>query len=75
MPHDRALVAGVASTAEMQGQEVTTNVIFRDYKKVDGVPIPHTLEFEEPAFASFTIRLDSVKHNNKADAKWFKKTK
>ena len=59
----------------MQGQEVTTNVIFRDYKKVDGVQIPHTLELEEPAFASFTIRFDSVKHNNKADAKWFKKTK
>ncbi|SVC81024.1 uncharacterized protein METZ01_LOCUS333878, partial [marine metagenome] len=26
----------------MQGQEVTTKVIFRDYKKVDGVQIPHT---------------------------------
>ena len=59
----------------MQGQEVTTKVIFRDYKKVDGVQIPHTLELEEPAFASFTIRLDSVKHNIKADAKWFKKNK
>ena len=59
----------------MQGQEVTTKVIFRDYKKVDGVQIPHTLELEEPVFASFTIRLDSVKHNIKADAKWFKKTK
>ena len=53
----------------MQGQEVTTKVIFRDYKKVDGVQIPHTFEFEEPAFASFTIRLDSVKHSIKADAK------
>ena len=53
----------------MQWQEVTTNVIFRDYKKVDGVPIPHTLEVEEPAFASFTIWLDSVKHSIKADAK------
>ena len=59
----------------MQGQEVTTKVIFRDYKKVDGVQIPHTLEFEEPAFASFTIRLDSVTHNHTADAQWFKKTK
>ena len=59
----------------MQGQEVTTKVIFRDYKKVDGVQIPHTLELEEPAFASFTIRLDSGKHNIKADAKWVKKTK
>ena len=54
---------------------MTTKVIFRDYKKVDGVQIPHTLELEEPAFASFTIRFASVKHNNKADAKWFKKTK
>ena len=59
----------------MQGQEGTTKGILRDYKKVDGVQIPHTLELEEPAFASFTIRLDSVKHNIKADAKWFKKTK
>ena len=59
----------------MQGQEVTTKVIFRDYKKVDGVQIPHTLELEEPAFASFTIRLDSVKHNIKDTGKWFRKTK
>ena len=59
----------------MQGQEVTTKVIFRDYKKVDGVQIPHTLELVEPTFASFIIGLDSVKHNIKAGTKWFHKTK
>jgi hypothetical protein len=69
------LVAGVSSTAEMQGQEVETRVLFRDYKAVDGVQIPHTLKLEEPAFASFTIRLELVKHNVKTDSKWFKKTK
>jgi hypothetical protein len=69
------LVAGVSSTAEMQGQEVETRVLFRDYKAVDGVQIPHTLKLEKPAFASFTIRLELVKHNVKADPKWFKKTK
>ena len=50
-------------------------MIFCDYKKVDGVQIPHTLELVEPAFASFMIRLDSVKRNIKADTKWFQKTK
>ena len=69
------LVAGVASTAEMQGQEMKTRVLFRDYKAVDGVQIPHTLELEEPASAGFTIRLESVKHNVKPDSKWFKKAK
>ena len=69
------LVAGVASTAEMQGQEVKTRVLFRGYKAVDGVQIPHTLELEEPASARFTIRLESVKHNVKPDSKWFKKAK
>ena len=69
------LVAGVASTAEMQGQEVKTRVLFRDYKAVDGVQIPHTLKLEEPASAGFTIRLESVKHNLKPDSKWFRKTK
>jgi len=68
------LVAGVSSTAEMQGREVKTKVLFRDYKKVDGVQIPHTLKLEEPAAAGFTIRLESVKHNVKANPKWFKKT-
>jgi len=68
-------VAGVSSSAEMQGEEVKTKVLFRDYKKLDGVQIPHTLELKEPAFASFTIRLESVKHNVKDTAKWFKKTK
>ncbi len=69
------LVAGVASTSEMQGQEVKTRVLFRGYKAVDGVQIPHTLELEEPASAGFTIRLESVKHNVKSDSKWFKKAK
>ncbi|MFQ3168350.1 MAG: hypothetical protein ACI8QI_000895 [Limisphaerales bacterium] len=69
------LVVGVSSTAEMQGQEVKTKVLFRGYKKVNGVQIPHTLELKEPSFAAFTIRLESVRHNVKADAKWFKKTK
>ncbi|HJO53321.1 MAG TPA: hypothetical protein QF373_02380 [Verrucomicrobiota bacterium] len=69
------LVAGVASTAEMQGQEVKTRVLFRDYKAVDGVQIPHTLKLEEPASAAFTIRLESVKHNIKDTSKWFKKAK
>ena len=72
---ETGLVAGVASTAEMQGQEVATKVLFRDYKTVDGVQIPHTLELKEPSFAAFTIRLESVKHNVKAAADWFKKTK
>ena len=72
---ETGLVAGVASTAEMQGQEVATKVLFRDYKTVDGVQIPYTLELKEPSFAAFTIRLESVKHNVKADADWFKKNK
>ena len=50
-------------------------MIFCDYKKVNGVQISHTLELVEPAFASFIMRLDSVKHNIKADTKWFQKTK
>jgi len=69
------LVAGVSSTADMQGQEVETKVLFRDYKKVDGVNIPHTLEMKEPAFAAFTIRLESIKHNVTDTSKWFNKTK
>jgi len=72
---ETGLVAGVFSTAEMQGREVKTKVFFRNYKAVDGVQIPHTLELEEPASAAFTIRLDSVKHNIKDTGKWFKKTK
>ena len=54
---------------------MTIKVIFCDYIKVDGVQIPHTLELVEPAFASFIMRLDSVKHNITAGAKWFQKTK
>ena len=72
---ETGLVAGVTSTAEMQGREVATKVLFRDYKTVDGVQIPYTLELKEPSFAAFTIRLESVKHNVKPDSKWFRKTK
>lgn len=69
------LVAGVASTSEMQGQEVKTRVLFHGEKSEEGVQIPHTLELEEPVSAGFTIRLESVKHNVKPDSKWFKKAK
>ena len=68
-------LAGVTSTAGISGQGVTNKVVFCDYKKVDGVQIPHTLELVEPTFASFIIGLDSVKHNIKAGTKWFQKTK
>jgi hypothetical protein len=54
---------------------VETRVLFRDYKSIDGVQVPHTLELKEPSFAAFTIRLESVKHNVKDTANWFKKTK
>jgi len=69
------LVSGIASDAEMQGQEVETRVLFRDYKSIDGVQVPHTLELKEPSFAAFTIRLESVKHNIKDTTNWFNKTK
>ena len=69
------LVSGVASTAEIQGIDTKTKVLFRDYKKVDGVRVPHTLELVEPSFAAFTIRLNSVKHNVKDTANWFRKIK
>ena len=69
------LVTGIASTAEMQGREVETRVFFRDYKTVDGVRVPHTLELKEPSFAAFTIRLETVTHNVKDTADWFRKTK
>jgi len=48
---------------------------FSDFKKVDAAQIPHTFELKEPAFVSFATQLDSLKHNIKTDAKWFKKTK
>ena len=50
-------------------------MIFCDYINVDGGLIPHTLELVEPALASFIMRLDSVKHNITAGAKWFEKAK
>ena len=69
------LVTGIASTAEMQGREVETRVFFRDYKTVDGVRVPHTLELKEPSFAAFTIWIETVTHNIKDTADWFRKTK
>ena len=69
------MVAGVDSTAEMQNMEVKTRVLFRDYKKVDGVMIPSTIELTEPKFAAFTITIEKIRHNVKQTASWFKTTK
>ena len=69
------MVAGVDSTAEMQNMEVKTRVLFRDYKKVDGVMIPSTIELTEPKFAAFAITIEKIRHNVKQTASWFKTTK
>ena len=70
-----SMVAGVDSTAEMQNMEVKTRVLFRDYKEVDGVQIPFTIELVEPKFAAFTISIEKIRHNVKQTSGWFKKSK
>ena len=70
-----SMVAGVDSTAEMQNMEVKTRVLFRDYKEVDGVHIPFTIELVEPKFAAFTISIEKIRHNVKQTSGWFKKSK
>ena len=69
------MVAGVDSTAEMQNMEVKTRVLFHDYRKVDGVQIPFTIELVEPKFAAFTITIEKIRHNVKQTSDWFKKSK
>ena len=62
-------------TIEYQGKswEVTQELVFSDFKDVEGVKIPYTTETESPMGGPMTIVTNKVIINGKVDESIFKK--
>ncbi len=60
------------STAEAQGQTLTTTNEYADYKTVDGITVPHTLTVIGAMPTPMVMKATSVKVNSTIDAGLFK---
>ncbi len=60
-------------TAQANGQEVTQEMVFSDFKDVDGIKFPHTMETENPQAGAMTMTTNKITLNGKVDESVFKK--
>lgn len=60
------------STAEAEGQTMTTTNEYSDYKAVDGVMIPHTVSISGPMPTPMVMKAQEVKINGEIDQSLFK---
>lgn len=67
------LESKVKKTVNQGGQEIVNEVVFSDYKDVDGVQFPYTMETENPMAGAITITTNKVVVNGKVDDSIFKK--
>ena len=63
----------VKRTVSQGGQEVVSEVTFSDFKDVDGIKFPYTMETENPMAGAMTITTSKVTVNGKVDENIFKK--
>jgi len=60
-------------TAQANGQEVTQEMVFSDFKDVDGLKFPYTMETENPQAGAMTMTTNKIIINGKVDESIFKK--
>jgi outer membrane lipoprotein-sorting protein len=61
------------ATTKMQGQDVTQEMVFSDFKDVEGVKFPYTMETENPQAGQMTMTTNKITINGKVDDSVFKK--
>jgi outer membrane lipoprotein-sorting protein len=57
----------------VQGQDIVADVTFSNFKAVEGLTFPHTMEVPSPMGGTMTIETDSIKLNPTIDPAIFKK--
>ena len=62
-----------AGKRNIQGKEVDAEVNFSNFKQVEGLTFPYTMETASPMGGMMTIETDSIKLNPKIDESIFKK--
>lgn len=60
-------------TVNQGGQEIVQEVTFSDFKDVDGIKFPYTMETENPMAGAVTITTNKVVVNGQVDDNLFKK--
>lgn len=63
----------VKRTVNQGGQEIVSEITFSDFKDVDGIKFPYTMETENPMAGAMTITTNKVVVNGKVDDNIFKK--
>jgi outer membrane lipoprotein-sorting protein len=66
-------IVKVAGKIKANGQEVDTEVNFSNYKAVDGLYFPHTMETASPMGGMMTVDTISIEINPSIDANIFAK--
>ena len=62
-----------AGKRNIQGKEVDAEVNFSNFKQIEGLTFPYTMETASPMGGMMTIETDSIKLNPKVDESIFKK--
>ncbi|MDZ7900028.1 MAG: outer membrane lipoprotein-sorting protein [Arcicella sp.] len=62
-----------AGKRKVQGQEVDAEVNYSNFKQVEGLTFPHTMEVPSPMGGTMTIETESIKLNPTLDEAIFKK--
>ncbi|MEY4540144.1 MAG: hypothetical protein RLZZ306_1901 [Bacteroidota bacterium] len=57
----------------VQGKEIDAEVTYSNFKQVEGLTFPHTMEVPSPMGGTMTMETDSIKLNPKVDETIFKK--
>ena len=70
---DHLIKQVVSNITDAGGTPMEATMQLSDYKKVDGIMVPHKIELVEPAQAAFVITFTSVKHNEPVDDSKFAK--
>jgi hypothetical protein len=70
---DHLIKQVVSTIPDAGGTPMEATLRLSDYKKVDGIMVPHKIEMVEPAQAAFVMTFTSVKHNEPVDDSKFAK--
>jgi outer membrane lipoprotein-sorting protein len=62
-----------AGKRKVQGQEIDAEVNYSNFKQIDGLTFPHTMETPSPMGGTMTIETESIKLNPTIDEAIFKK--
>lgn len=71
LDQDSYIIIKMDVIQEMQGQEVEAEIFLSNYKEVDGVPFPHSMEIRSNGQAMMEMIFENIKLNGEVDETLF----